>query len=148
MTTKINNAVKIIAVILVAALLSGNVFAVNLDSRLTKSLNSEIPETFVKNLAMGLTSECLGVKKSCIYFAGVYEIKGMVEPLVNQLAKETDPNVRIFIALALYKIGTPAAIKAIEKLTKTDFDPNVKKIGMAILNELKLNPDNFNITKK
>ena len=146
MTTKINTTVRIIAVVIVAALLSGNVFAMN--SNLTTTPKSEIPEAFIQNLALGLTSDCTGLKKSCIYFAGFYEIEGMVEPLANQLTKETDPNIRVLIALALYKIGTTDAIKAVENLVKTDLDPKVKRMGIAILHDLKLNPENLDITKK
>jgi len=145
MTHYINKTVKIAAVVLAAVLLSGNVFAKN--NNLTNMLTSEIPEVFVKNLALGLTSDCSGLKKSCIYFAGFYEIEGMVKPLANQFAKETDPNTRVLIALALYKIGTPEAIKTVESLVKNELDPKVKRIGMAILNELQFNSGNLNITK-
>jgi hypothetical protein len=146
MTTKVNNTFKIIAVVLAAVLLSGNVFAMN--NNLTKTVKTEIPEAFVKNLALGLTSDCSGLKKSCIYFAGFYELEGMVEPLADQLTKETDPNIRILIALSLYKIGTPDAVKAIEKLVKNELDPKVKRMGIAILNELQFNSGNLDITKK
>ncbi|MGA9294961.1 MAG: HEAT repeat domain-containing protein [Ignavibacteriaceae bacterium] len=145
MTHYINKTVKIAAVVLAAVLLSGNVFAKN--NNLTNMVTSEIPEVFVKNLALGLTSDCSGLKKSCIYFAGFYEIEGMVNPLANQFAKETDPNTRVLIALALYKIGTPEAIKTVERLVKNELDPKVKRIGMAILNELQFNSGNLNITK-
>ncbi len=147
MTTMINKAVKIITVVLVAALLSGNAFALT-KSSLTKNQKSEIPEAFIQNLAIGITSDCTGLKKSCIYFAGFYEVEGMVEPLANQLAKETDTNTRILIALALYKIGSKDAIKAIEKLVKNDLDPKVKRMGIAILHELQINQGNLNISKK
>jgi hypothetical protein len=145
MTNNINKTVKIIAVVLVAALLSGNVFAGNNNS--TNKTKSEIPEVFIKNLAVGINSDCTGLKKSCIYFAGFYEIEAMVEPLVNQFAKETDPDTRVLIALALYKIGTPEAIKIVEKLVKNELDPKVKRIGMAILQELQVNSGKLNITK-
>jgi len=145
MTNHINKTVKIIAVVLVAALLSGNGFALN--RNLSNILKSEIPEAFVKNLALGLTSDCSGLKKSCIYFAGFYEIEGMVEPLANQFVKETDPDTRILIALALYKIGTPEAVKTVEKLVKNELDPKVKRIGMAILQEIQFNSGKLNITK-
>ncbi len=145
MTNNLNKTVKIIAVVLVAALLSGNVFAKN--NNLTNMPKSEIPEVFIKNLAMGVTSDCAGLKKSCIYFAGFYEIEGMIKPIANQFAKETDPNTRVLIALALYKIGTPEAIKTVEKLVKNELDPKVKRIGMAILHELQFNSGNLNITK-
>ena len=145
MTNYLNKTVKIVAVVLVAALLSGNVFAMN--RNLSNIINSEVPEAFVKNLALGLTSDCSGLKKSCIYFAGFYEIEGMVEPLADQFAKETDPNIRILIALALYKIGTPNAINTVESLVKKELDPKVKRIGMAILHDLQYNSGKLNITK-
>lgn len=146
MKARINQTVKIIAIVLVATLLSGNVFAMEGNS--VKNSKSEIPEKFVQNLAVGVKSDCLGLKKSCIYFAGLYEIERMVEPLVNQLAKETDPNIRILIALSLYKIGTPGAIKAIENLVKNEFDPKVKRMGVAILHELQFKSGNLDITKR
>ena len=145
MTNNLNKTVKIVAVVFVAALLSGNVFAKN--NNLTKTAKSEVPEVFVKNLALGLTSDCSGLKKSCIYYAGFYEIEGMVEPLAEQFVKETNPNTRILIALALYKIGTPEAIKAVENLVKNELDPKVKRIGMAILHDFQFNFGNLNITK-
>ena len=145
MTNNLNKTVKIIAVVLVAALLSGNVFAK--DNNPTNKPKSEIPEVFIKNLAVGISSDCAGLKKSCIYFAGFYEIEGMVEPLANQFAKETDPNTRVLIALALYKIGTPEAIKTVEELVKNELDPKVKRIGMAILQEIQFNSGKLNITK-
>lgn len=145
MTNYMSKTVKIVAVVLAAALLSGNVFALN--RNLSTMLKSEVPEAFVNNLALGLTSDCSGLKKSCIYFAGYYEIEGMVGPLANQFAKETDPDTRILIALALYKIGTPEAIKSVEDLVKNELDPKVKRIGMAILNALRINSGNLDITK-
>ncbi|MEJ2615339.1 MAG: HEAT repeat domain-containing protein [Ignavibacteriaceae bacterium] len=145
MTNYINKTVKIVTVVLVAALLSGNVFALNRNS--SNMITSDVPEAFVKNLALGLTSDCSGLKKSCIYFAGFYEIEGMVEPLADQFTKETDPNIRILIALALYKIGTPKAINTVESLVKKELDPRVKRIGMAILHDLQFNSGKLNITK-
>lgn len=141
MKNRLNNTVKIMAVVLAAVLLSGSIFAKDNKSK------SEIPEVFIKNLAVGITSDCSGLKKSCIYFAGFYEIEGMVKPLVNQFTKEADPDIRVLIALALYKIGTPEAVKSVEKLVKNDADPNVKKIGLAILHEIQLKPGELNITK-
>jgi hypothetical protein len=145
MTNFINKTVKIITVVLVAALLSGNVFALN--RNLSNILKSEIPEAFVKNLVLGLTSECSGLKKNCIYFAGFYEIEGMIEPLANQFTKEPDPDTRILIMLALYKIGTPEAIKTFEKLVKNELDPKIKRIGMAILHDFQFNSGKLSITK-
>ncbi len=152
MTVKGKKTVKLAAIVLIAALLSSNVFAVNfLKGNITKTLKNEIPEMMVKNLAMGIASDNLGLRRSCIYFAGFYEIEELVNPLVEQLAKEPDSNTRILIALSLYKIGSKDAIKAIEELAKNDVNPKVKKMGIAILNEFhndKSYSTNLDITKK
>jgi len=118
----------LILIVLIAALLSSNVFALNfLKGNLAKTLESETPEITIRNLAMGIETGNLGVRRSCIYFAGLYEIEKLVEPLVAQLTKEPDPNTRIFIAFSLYKIGTKAAIKAVEDLVMNDVNPRVNK---------------------
>ena len=111
----------LILIVLIAALLSSNVFALNfLKGNLAKTPENETPEITIRNLAMGIETGNLGVRRSCIYFAGLYEIEKLVEPLVAQLTKEPDPNTRIFIAFSLYKIGTKAAIKAVEDLAKNE----------------------------
>jgi HEAT repeat protein len=118
----------LILIVLIAALLSSNVFALNfLKGNLAKTPENETPEITIRNLAMGIETGNLGVRRSCIYFAGLYEIEKLVEPLVAQLTKEPDPNTRIFIALSLYKIGTKAAIIAVEDLVMNDVNPRVNK---------------------
>ncbi len=146
------NVVKLIAVVTAAVLLSGNTFAVNfMKGNISNTLKTEISEMMIKNLSMGIASDNLGLKRSCIYFSGFYEIEELVNPLVKQLKKESDPGTRILIALALYKIGNNDAINAIEKLAKNDSDPKVKRMGIAILNEfqkVQLYQDNLNVSKK
>lgn len=141
-----NKIVKIVTVVIAALVLSSNTFAMNL-----KTDKTEIPEKMVQNLAVGIASENLGLKTSCIYFAGCYEIKGLVKPLVEQLSKESNPNTKVLIALTLYRIDTPEGIKAIEKLAKNDADPLVKKMGNAILagfKNVQSYSSNFNVSNK
>ncbi len=146
------NVVKLAAVVLTTVILMGNTFAENLlKGDNTKTQKTEIPVLMVKNLAMGIASDNLGLKRSCIYFAGFYEIEELVNPLVKQLKKEAEPGTRILIALALYKIGSDEAINAIEKLAENDSNPKVKRMGIAILNEfqkVQLYQDNLNVSKK
>lgn len=145
MKTGRNKIVKVVAVVIAAMILSSNAFAINL-----KGDKTEVPEKMVQNLAVGIASDNLGLKTNCIYFAGFYEIEELVQPLVKQLAKESNPNTRVLIALALYKIGNVEAINAVEKLAKNDTDPSVKKIGNAILAgfQNKAYSNNFNISNK
>ncbi len=146
MKTGRNKIVKVAAVVIAAMILSSSAFAMNL-----KADKTEIPEQMVQNLAVGIASDNLGLKTNCIYFAGFYEIEGLIEPLVKQLAKESNPNTRVLIALALYKIGNPEAVNAVEKLAKNDVDPVVKKMGNAILagfQNTKSFSNNLNVSNK
>ncbi len=134
MNARINKIAKLAAVILLAALISNNMFAKNLLSCNLTDLKDGISEKMIKNLAVGIEADNLGLRKSCIYFAGLYEIGELVQPLINQLQKEKDANTRILIALALSKIGDEEGIKAIAKLAKNDSNPKVKRISYALVN--------------
>ena len=136
MKTGRNNFVKLTVIILTTVLLSSQIFAINT----TKTQEGEIPEAAIKSLAMGIESGNLGVKKSCIYLAGFYEIKELVKPLTEQLAKETNTGTKILIVLALYKIGDPKAREAVQELVNNDVDPTVKDLGNAVIKNFKLNP--------
>ncbi len=150
MKTWKNKIAKITAVVLAVIFLSTNLSAMNFQGKNgDKGVKTEIPEKMVQNLAVGLESNNLGLKTDCIYFAGFYEIEGLVKPLVGQLAKESNPNTRVLIALALYKIGNEEAMNAVQKLVKNDADPAVQKIAKAIINEFQNNQsysNNLNVT--
>ena len=152
MKTRRNRIVKVAAVVLAAMFLSGNAFALNLaGNSYANNVKADIPEKMVQNLAIGVASNNLGLKTDCIYYAGFYEIEGLVEPLIKQLAKESNPDTRVLIALALYKIGNAEAMNAIEKLAKNDADPKVKKIGNAILSGFQNNEfysNNLHVSNK
>ena len=137
MVTKELNTTKLVAVILLFVVLTNNLFAQPLQT-LGEKIKSGVEEKFIQNLAMGIESENTGLKKSCIYFAGLYEIREVVGTLVKQLKKEPDPNTRILIALSLYKIGDEEALNAVEKLIESDHSYKVKKMSSAILNQFKI----------
>jgi HEAT repeat protein len=141
-----NKKTKLVAVILLTVLLSNTVLAKPLCS-LAEDVKEGINEKFIKNLAMGIESENTGVKVSCIYFAGFYGFEELVGSLVKQLKKEADADVRILIALSLYKIGDKEGIKAVEELVKSDYDLKVKRMAFSILNQLKIaSPERNSIT--
>jgi hypothetical protein len=134
MTSQMNKTAKLTAIFLFAVLLSNNMFAGNLLSSSLSELKSGITEKMIKNLEAGLLSENPGLKRSCIYFAGLYEIDELVKPLIKQLKKEKDANTKILIALALSKIGNEEGIKAIGDMAKSEMNPKVKRIGFALTN--------------
>jgi HEAT repeat protein len=137
MLTKELNTTKLVTVILLLVVLTSSLFARPIQT-LGEKIKSGLTEKAARSLAMGIESENAGVKKSCIYFAGLYEIREVVGTLIKQLKKEPDPDTRILIALSLYKIGDKEALNAVEKLIKSDSDYKVKKMSSAILNQFKI----------
>ena len=61
----------------------------------------------------------------------------MVPTLVTQLEKEDNSDVKILIALALYRMGDPQGMEAVEKLYRKDENVKVKRMSKAILDEFK-----------
>lgn len=137
MKTLENRKTKLFMIVLFAALLSNTLFAKSSLPGQDDGLESGIKKSYVLNLIKGIESDNAGLKRSCIYFAGLYEIRSTVDALVEQLQIVEDPNTKILIALALCKIGDEKGIKAIEQLVKNDENPRVKKISSAILNQFR-----------
>ncbi len=95
--------------------------------------SSHIDKRFTDNLNAGIKSNNEGLRKSCIYFTGLYLLKECVPTLLDQLSKEKIADVKILIALSLYRIGDKKGIKAIESLSMNDENARVRKMGKAIL---------------
>ncbi len=89
-------------------------------------------ERAIQNLVMGIQSDNAGLKRSCIYFAGKYEVSEVVNELIELLGKEKDSSTKKVIALVLYKIGDQKGINAIKKLAQTDSDSKVRNLCSAI----------------
>ena len=139
MTTGRNNLVMLTVIFLTTVLLSSPIFAFNtLGNDITKTPEGEITEAAIKSLAMGIKSDNLGLKRSCIYLAGNFEIKELVQPLTEQLAKETDSDTKLLIVLAIYKIGDTAAQKALRELANNDVDPNIKDLVRVVNNNFRM----------
>ena len=86
----------------------------------------------VENLKVGIKSDNSGLKKSSIYFAGYYRIKETVPVLTEQIKKESDPKVRVLIALVLYKIGDEKSIGLVKELAAKDSNPEVRRMCTCI----------------
>lgn len=88
----------------------------------------------IGSLIEGINSDIEGLRKSCIYFVGQYQIPEAVEHLVKVLKKEENPQTRVLIALVLYKIGDPDGMAAVRNLIYTDDNNYVKGMSKAIFN--------------
>jgi hypothetical protein len=96
-------------------------------------------DNFLANLAVAIQAENDGLRKSAVYLAGLYSLYEVVPVLVNQLEKENNADIKILIALVLYKMEDPAGMQAVEKLYSNSKDARVKRMAKAILNEYENN---------
>ncbi len=86
----------------------------------------------IQNLVNGINSENEGVKRNCIYFAGKYGVKEAVNPLLDLLQTEENPNTKILIALSLFYINAPEGLNAVKALAQNDDNVKVRNMSQAI----------------
>jgi HEAT repeat protein len=93
----------------------------------------------LKNLLTGIKSDNEGVKRSCIYFAGKYKIAEAESALIQQLGKEKNAGTRILISLVLFEMGSIDGLLEVQKLSKEDIDPEVRRMSTHIYHEFLIN---------
>ena len=98
----------------------------------------QFSERAVSDLIRGIKSENEGLKKSAIYFAGIYQVNETVDPLIAQLDNEGNAEIRVLIALVLYRIGDIRGIDAVKHLAVNDESDRVKRMSAAILKDFDL----------
>ena len=99
---------------------------------LTTFAQKPVSRNAIDNLITGINSENEGLRRSAIYFAGKYEYAETTEALVAQLKKEDNPNTRLLIANALFRIGDPFGMEAVLEISQSDSNAKVKRIAGAI----------------
>lgn len=92
---------------------------------------------FIENLEVAIQAENLGLRKSAVYLAGLYSLNEVIPVLVKQLEKENNSDIKILIALALYRMEDPVGMEAVEKLYKNDSNVRVKRMSKAIVDEFR-----------
>jgi len=102
-----------------------------------KQYNEKQMANFLANLSVAIQSENLGLRRSAIYLAGLYSLNEVIPVLVSQLEKENNSDIKILIALSIYRMEDPEGMLAVEKLYKKDDNARVKRMSKAILDEFK-----------
>jgi len=117
---------KQIAVFLFAGLLllSGTAFARG-DSDLPKNVNWNLVE---KNLLIGLTSDNIGLQRSCALMLGKIKADGSVIPLMRALRTSNDEGVRVAAAWALCQIRSGVGTYAVRQTAIFDDCCKVKAL--------------------
>lgn len=87
------------------------------------------------NLKAGIQSDNDGVKKDCIYFAAIYDVKEAYETLDEQLKNENNPSLRVLISLALCKLSDPNGVNSVDNDTLLDWREKVSSISNSIIND-------------
>lgn len=98
-------------------------------------MNEQIPvikENSVKSIIMGIRSDIPGIKKQCIYYAGMFKISDAADDLIAQLKVEKDSRTRALIGFALFKIGNENGMKAIYKASQVE----TNKFALHMFNSL------------
>jgi len=130
---KVERYYFLLAAILFVLLLSDS-FAQNQKvSDLTKSKNA------LENLVAGIKSENNGVRESAIYLAGEYRFIDTEDALIEQLKVEKEPDIKVLIGLALFRIKSDKGMREMQNLASSDSDSRVRRMSYAIYNEYIVN---------
>jgi hypothetical protein len=113
------------------------VFAASVSAQKMGQKKYELKENAIKSLILGISHENEGVRKSSIYYSGIYMIRETVDALIEQLEREKVPSTRVLIILSLYMIGEQKGLDAIYKTAFIDSDPKVRRMCNAISTEIK-----------
>lgn len=123
---------KLFYLLLLAALLL-NVNSLYAQKRIETSY--VLSGNHIKNLITGIQSDNLGLRRSAIYLAGKYKVAEAGAELLKALEKEEDSSTKILIALSLFNISEPNAMKAVNQLSMNEQDPKVKRMLTNIYSE-------------
>ena len=93
-----------------------------------KWANNDQKEKAIENLLVGLNSDNEGLQSSSAFFLGEYNSREAVIPLMKILKNNSQEELRIQAALALFKIGDSRGIYAIERAIKFDQSKRVQEI--------------------
>jgi len=88
-----------------------------------------------ENLSAAIKSDNEGVREDAIYLVGKYRLIDFENDLLNQLDKEKNPNIKVLIGLALYRMESEKGVQRMLELSSKDSDARVRRMSLAIYNE-------------
>ncbi len=97
--------------------------------------NYKCSDIDVANLINGLKSGNEGLMRSCVYYAGKYEVEEVCDELVILLKTKKDPFDIVLIAMAIYRIGDENAMMELIHFVNNLEKSHVKNILTAIVFE-------------
>jgi hypothetical protein len=144
-TTLLNSSEKfyIIFVLLLFLLLISDTFGQN------KKVSDLVKNKFaLENIVAGIHSEIEGVRESTIYLVGEYRFIDTEDALIKQLKVEKKSDIKVLIALALYRMNSEKGMKELPLIITSDNDSRVRRMSYAIYNEYLINNSNQTVNAK
>jgi hypothetical protein len=113
-------------------LLTAMLFAIPVKAQVN---NFHVDEKLAKNLINGIKSSNEGLKRSCIYFAGKYNVTYAVDALIDCLKKEKDQEIRILAVISLYEIRDARGLEAVRNQSIIDENERVRQVSSLVFTE-------------
>ncbi len=93
-----------------------------------KKSDAVVDQEAITNYLAGLNSDNDGIRFSCAYFVGEYNISEAVIPLMKMLHNEKTEGGRIIAALSLIKMDSDKAAYAVKQAAQFDGSERVRKL--------------------
>ena len=122
-------------------LLAATIFTTSINAANSQTGGKQIGKNSKMNLVQGIKSSNYGVKRDCIYFSALYDIKEAVDVLQDELNVEKDPRTRVLISLALYRLAESSSVDQIYGSALTDWNKRVQIMSDEIVNFYKTQKD-------
>lgn len=103
--------------------------------------NNKLSKEAKHNIVEGIKSKNDGVKRDCIYYSALYDIKEAVDVLKDELENEKDPRTNVLISLALYKLSDNDNAREVYGSALLDWNEKVKFMSNEIVNFYKNQKD-------
>lgn len=121
-------------ILLIVFVLSLSV-CLNSQSNGDESLRVSNNKYAIENLSAGIHGDNIGVKKGCIYYAGLYKVNQVFNDLVKILCENQDDSVRKLTILAMYRIDAPRTVEVLKDFSKRCDNLKLKSFCLQIQND-------------
>lgn len=92
-----------------------------------------------ENLLIGIKSDNIGLRTSCAYYIGKYNVDEGIIDLLRMLKEGKTPNERILAANCLVNMDSKRGIYAIKRASHFDESEQVRRYCKLVINYLKTN---------
>lgn len=100
-----------------------------------------------ENLSAAIKSDNDGVREDAIYLVGKYKLIDFEQDLLNQIEEEKNPDIKVLIGLALYRMESENGMQKMLELSSKDRNDRVRRMTAAIYNEYLSSNSNRSVSR-